>query len=142
MGRRLCLTWYEPASAELQLSCRHLELLLASASSQGERLGLSLHERWLRTLLDLPVELPRLRLPALARRWCSARCATSVLALHLQLLLSLLLIVPIAQRAELLWLAHLLLWPWLLLGGYLESLAPFFRSQSFCLWSTKRLGMH
>lgn len=146
VGRLLRLTRREPATAKLQLRGSHLKLLLAFVVGQGERLGLGLHERRLSTLLDLPVELRRLRLPTLARRWCSARRTASILALHLHLLLRLLLAVPVAQRAELLLLAHLLLRPRLLLvlllGRGLEPIASLFRSQPFCLRSAKLLGVH
>jgi hypothetical protein len=146
VGRLLRLTRSKPATAKLQLRGSHLKLLLALVVGQGERLGLGLHERRLSTLLDLPVELRRLRLPTLARRWRSTRRTASILALHLHLLLRLLLAVPVAQRAELLLLAHLLLCPGLLLvlllGRGLEAVATLLWSQPFCLRSAKLLRVH
>lgn len=146
VGGLLRLSRCKPATAKLQLRSSHLKLLLAFVVSQGERLGLGLHERRLSTLLDLPVELRRLRLPALARRWRSTCRTASVLALHLHLLLRLLLVVPVAQRAELLLLAHLLLRPCLLLvlllGRSLEPITALLRSQCFRLRSAKLLGVH
>ena len=143
--RLLRLARSKPATAKLELRGSHLKLLLAFVVGQGERLGLGLHERRLSTLLDLPVELRRLRLPALGRRWCPTGRTASILALHLHLLLRLLLAVPVAQRAVLLLLAHLLLRPRLLLvlllGRALEPVASLFRSQPFRLRSAKLLGV-
>ena len=112
----LLLSGHQSAAAELQLAGDG-ELLLAFVVRQGEWLGLGLHEWRLRALLNLSIQLPRLRLPdpALIYGLSSSRCIGSELTV-------LLLVVPVIHLCVLLLLAEwLLLCPLLLLGSALDA---------------------